>query len=270
LNVTAVPPFPMASFTSTDLPPPDPETNDSDSEIPEGFQPLPPSTEFYTQSGVGGTFENFVGDINDSNSESSFGSFEDSQTQSLDTGVDKSMADDILENLESDYNRTISEVKKDDNEVNELTSKLDSNLKLPEKLEKVSSNYADVGKPPAIVDIDKVKKSIASIRLKNPKLTSALDNGFRKINRPPNTSNPTKKVIIPEHSIIPFAPNSSFFKTTSKALTSRSNLSRAATLCNSLDLLDMPVSGVDIVLDVLGPDIKDANNEEGVKRNWGG
>lgn len=32
----------------------------------------------------------------------------------------------------------------------------------------------------------------------------------------------------------------------------------------------MPVSGVDIVLDVLGPDIKDANNEEGVKRNWGG
>lgn len=72
------------------------------------------------------------------------------------------MADDILENLESDYNCTISDVKKDDNEVNELTSKLDSNFKLPEKLEKVSSNYADVGKPPAIVDIDKVKKSIGT------------------------------------------------------------------------------------------------------------
>ena len=102
----------------------------SDDTVPSGFEPLPTDTEFYTAAGEGGTFDNFIGDVNNSDSESSFGDFEEfSQTPStVSTTVSKSMADDVLEGLESDYVTTVSRTSQVNAQLNEMTRKLQENL----------------------------------------------------------------------------------------------------------------------------------------------
>lgn len=121
-------------------------------------------------------------------------------------------------------------------------------------------------KPPAAkselppIDTEAVKKAVDAIRLKAPKLTKNLDKWQqeRGLTLAPR-----------EHSLIPATPLAAFRKRSPKAIQASANLSRAATLTDALQRLNLLSAQELLTIHIIGADGVECDSERTVKTLFG-
>jgi hypothetical protein len=137
---------------------------------------------------------------------------------------------------------------------------------------KVSSSASK--KPPVTLDAAAVSRAISNIRLKAPKLAQTLDRGAMLVD-PSNAlgkalKKPSPSVLsLPSHPIIPPGPLSAFVNAKSaKAVQASSNLTRACTAAQALDILDLAKGAKPLTLHIVGPDIVECETVQSVKLHF--
>jgi hypothetical protein len=186
----------------------------------------------------------------------------------------RTLADEALKSLETDYRRVVDGGEsKVLNETKDATSQracgeyrvcLDDADFDPYRSLAASSIPATPVESPTKelpdIDTDAVRKAVQAIQRKAPKFTSNLDKWQQE----------NIEILAPrEHPIIPPAPLAAFRKRSQKAISATANLSRSATIADSLDRLFLLKSQERLVLHVIGADHVECESEEKVRSFFG-
>jgi hypothetical protein len=179
---------------------------------------------------------------------------EESEEQQVGDEDFRFVADQALEALEMEYSTTIGTVPHkateevfDDQKVAASIRPSDALEMDQESSEKVPSE-TQLSQPIVVpkkehppIDADAVRRAVDSIRLKAPRLTTALNNWEQQHGT------------VAPHPIIPKAPLSAFVRQSSKAISATANLSRSATLAEAVHRLSC-LGSERLVIHIVGAD----------------
>lgn len=119
------------------------------------------------------------------------------------------------------------------------------------------------------IDTNAVRKAVAAIRLKAPRLTDDLN----KWEEEHGVTNTCQVALAPrQHAVIPKAPLSAFWRTSPKAISATANLSRSATLAEAiqrLDCLDNKSAKERLVLHIVGADHVECSSDDQLRTTFG-
>lgn len=202
----------------------------------------------------------------------------------------RNVADEAMKALEDDYAMTLRGINPDKEQVNDdtclsddkdqATESMQSESKQPAAVENLDSGEKndnkqdgdrseveetkpslviaslpkfEPGPPPAPIDTDAVQRAVASIQLKDSKLSKRFEHWQQTFE---------------QHPIIPSAPLAAFRKKTAKARQATANLSRSATIVHALHRLDI-LPRKELVLLILGVDHVETSSVDQVRATFG-